>query len=392
VATGIYGGQCVEQHSVYIFDRGGMLRIAQLLDVSSITWRRDRDGVSEADVRIEGSACSAQAKILAAIEPMRSEMVIFRGNERVWEGPVWRVGWHSTWVEVNAHDVAQYLFGTPLSKAYDNRYRADHDADGNPTHIYTQPTEVLNRIKNILDYEMDVWEALSPPINVMPHVVYHHSAGEPKTTSYTKPYEMTVGEHIAHLAHYSGIDYTTVGRAIHFWDVDQHLGQTRALTDNDFFSEVIITAYGADLTTRAIVISEDGAYGDAIGTTPGEIAGRAYYGPWTSIHTSFNENGTDAPTQGELDSQAQRALAGRNPVPVEVRVPDGSGIRLNETLTIHDMVPGTKMPVLATLNARQMSQMQKLDFLVVTETPDGETIQVTLTPTTHHDEPEDPDE
>jgi hypothetical protein len=362
-----------------------MLRVAQLLDVSEVIWRRDRDGVSECDVRIEGSACSAQAKILAAIEPMRSEMVIYRGDDRVWEGPVWRVGWHSTYVEINAHDVMQYVFGTPLTKEWDNRMRADYDTNGDPVVIYSQPTEILNRVKNIMNYEMQVWESLTPPINVLPHVVYHHVAGEPRTTAYTKPYEMTVGEHIAHMAHYSGIDYTCVGRAIHFWDVDEHLGRTRMLTDNDFLSEVIITAYGADLATRAIVIAESGAYGEASNPS-------GYYGPWTKIHTAFNEEGTNEPTQEELNSQAQRAIAGRSPVPVEVRVPDNSGIRLTDTLTINHLVPGVQMPVLATLNARQLSQMQKLDLVTVTETPDGETVQVVLTPTTHHDDPDEPPE
>jgi hypothetical protein len=384
VATGVFGGECIEQHTVYIYDRGGMTRIAQLLDASQIVWRRDRDGVSEADIRIEGSACSAQSEILAAIEPMRSEVVIYRGDQRVWEGPVWRVGWHSTYVEINAHDCMQYVFGTPLSKVWDNRYADLIDPDtGDNLGPLTRPVEVLTRINNIMNYEMAVWEALTPPINVLPYTVYHHVPGEPKTTSYTKAYEMTVGEHIANLAHYSGIDYTVIGRAIHFWDVDEHLGRTRMLTDVDFFSEVIITAYGSDLTLNAYVIAQDGSYGSAL--TPSD-----YYGPWTKIHTSFNENGTEAPTQAELDSQAQRALAGRNPVPVEVRVPDGSGIRLTETLTINDLIPGVQIPVLATLNARQLSQMQKLDFVTVTETAEGETVQVTLTPTTHHDDPDEP--
>lgn len=386
MATGIYGGECIEGHAVYIYDRGGMTRIAQLLDISELSWRRDRDGVSEADVRIEGSACSAQADILAAIEPMRSEMVIYRGDQRVWEGPVWRVGWHSNYVEINAHDVMQYAFGTPLTQEYDNRYQDIYDPDtGENLGPLTRPTEVLTRINGIMHHEMAVWEDLTPPINVLNWMVFHHVDGEPKTTAYTKPYEMTVGEHVGNLAHYSGIDYTCVGRAIHFWDVDGHLGRTRMVTEADFFAEVIITAYGSDLTTRAIVIAEDGSYGDA--SAPSD-----YYGPWTKIHTSFNETGTEGPTQGELDSQAQRALAGRNPVPVEVRVPDGSGIRLTETLTINDLIPGVQIPVLATLNARRLSQMQKLDFLVVTETADGETVQVTLTPTSHHDDPDEPPE
>jgi hypothetical protein len=36
--------------------------------------------------------------------------------------------------------------------------------------------------------------------------------------------------------------------------------------------------------------------------------------------------------------------------------------------------------------------MQKLDLVTVTETPDGETVQVVLTPTTHHDDPDEPPE
>jgi hypothetical protein len=114
VATGVYGGECVEGHTVYVYDRGGMTRVGQILDVSSVRWTRDRDGVSEADIRIEGSACSAQAELLSEIEPKRSEIVIYRGQDRVWEGPVWRVGWHADYVEINAHDVMAYVMSTPL--------------------------------------------------------------------------------------------------------------------------------------------------------------------------------------------------------------------------------------------------------------------------------------
>lgn len=192
---------CAEVHTVYIYDRGGMTRVAQLVDVSSVQWSRDRDSVSEATVRIEGSACSAQADILAAIEPKRSEMVIFRGSDRVWEGPVWRVGWHADWVEINAHDIFAYILGTPLSQAYSN--------------AYPNVARVTQRLAGILDYELTRWEALSPPVNIKPYLQIHDVADGPKTTSVTKPYEMTVGEHIQNLAHYSGIDFACVGRALH---------------------------------------------------------------------------------------------------------------------------------------------------------------------------------
>jgi hypothetical protein len=370
MATGVYGGGCAEKHTVYIFDRGGMTRVAQILDVATVQWSRDRDGISEATVRVEGSACSAQAETLAGIEPKRHEMVIFRGAERVWEGPVWRVGWHSDWVEINAHDVFQYLLGTPLSQPYSNAY----------PNIAT----VTDRIQTILDYELDRWEVLDPPANIYPYLQVHHFANEAQTTAVTKSFEMTVGEHIQNLAHYGGIDFAAVGRSLHFWDVNRHLGRTRMLTEADFLgSEVILTAYGSEHSQNAYVIGSDGIYGEAH-----DLDYADYYGPWTTIHSAYNEEGSDAPTQAELNSQAQRNLSGRTPVPVEVRIPDNSTIRLNETLGINDLIPGVQVPVLATLNARRMSQMQKLDHLLVTEDSTGETVQVTLVPATRDDDEE----
>ena len=93
---------------------------------------------------------------------------------------------------------------------------------------------------------------------------------------------------------------------------------------------------------------------------------------------------TDAPGEPELHSQAARNLAGRSPVPAEVRVPDNSGVALSETLTINMLVPGVQV-LRARLNARPMSQMQKIDSVKVTETSQGEHIQITLTPTTRPD-------
>jgi len=358
---------CAEFHSVYIFDRGGMTRMAQIVDVSSVQWSRDRDGISEATVRIEGSYCTAQADTLAAIEPKRHELVIFRGDERVWEGPIWRIGWHSDWVEINAHDIFQYLMGTPLSAPYSS--------------AYPNVETVTARVARILALELDRWETLSPPANIRPYLQIHQFATDPKTTSVTKAFEMTVGEHIQNLAHYGGIDFACVGRAFHVWDVDRHLGQTRLVTEADFLgSEVILTAYGSEHTQNTYVIGEDGVYGEAHNAENAD-----YYGPWTTIYSAYNEEGTTQPSQAELNSQAQRNLSGRSPVPVEVRVPDNSSIRLNESLTINDLIPGVKIPVLATLNARRMSQDQKLDMLTVTEDATGETVQITLVPTTGDD-------
>jgi hypothetical protein len=258
MATGVYGGSCAEGHTAFIFDRGGVTRVAQLLDLSEARWTRERDGISEATVTIQGSACSAQADLLAAIEPKRSELVIFRGQDRVWEGPVWRVGWSADAVEINAHDVFQYVMETPLSQAYSN--------------AYPNVGAVTSRIEGILTHEMAAWESLTPPANVLPHVVIHHFANEARTTAVTGPFEMTVGEHIQNLGRNSGIDYTVVGRSIHVWDVSRSLGKTRMLTEADFYAEVLVTAYGADMAASIYVIGKEGVYGEAHEPSP-------YYGP-----------------------------------------------------------------------------------------------------------------
>lgn len=360
------GANCVSGHRVFVYDRGGMNKIAELNNLAQVKWGRRRDEFSEASVILSGSSCSDQADILSGIEPKRHELVIFRGSQRVWEGPIWRVAWGAETVEIFAHDVVAYLHGTPMTQIYSN--------------AFPNTGTVTGRIENIINTEMPLWEVLDPPANVLPFLNVHHYPNEAETTAVTKAFEMTVGEHLDNLAHRSGIDFTTVGRAIHIWDVSRNLGKTRTLTEEDFMGEIIITAYGADHTEVAYVVGEDGAYGEAHDT---EYIG--YYGPWTKIFTVFNEEGTDAPTQSELNSQAQRNIAGRSPVPVEVRVPDNSSIRLTHDLTIDDLVCGVQMPLRATLNARKLTQLQRLDVLNVTETAEGEDIQVTLSPATKPD-------
>lgn len=359
---------CVTLHTAVIYDRGGRQRRFPLLNPNQVKWGRRRDDPSEATVKIAARYCSDQQSNLESIEPKRDELVIFRGSQRVWEGPIMRVAWRSDSVEIYAHDVTEYLFGTPLTQEYSNRY--------------PNVTEVTTRIEGIIEHEMQVWEGLDVPANVLPHLQVHHFPNEARTTAETVAFQMTVGEHLDELAARSGIDYTAVGRAIHIWDTSRALGRTRTLTEKDFFGEIIITAYGSDHTEMAYVVAQSGAYG---------VAGSpsSYYGPWTKIFSVYNEEGTEEPTQAELDSQAQRNIAGRSPVPVEVRVPDNSSIRLSDTLTINDLVPGVQMPLRATLNVRPLHQLQKLDLMTVTERPEGETIQVTLSPANKPDADEE---
>jgi hypothetical protein len=269
MATGVYGGQCVEKHTAFIFDRGGTRRVGPLLDISSIRWERARDNVSEASVWIEGDACDEQAPFLGSIRVHRHELVIFRGNERVFEGPIHRIGSFPSRMEIVAKDVSEYLFHTPLSRIWDN----------SSTGTGTVP--VTTRMEEIIEYELTTdreqipvngtlpitvtaWENLDPPINVLPYLVAHHFPNEAETAAKTVAFEMTVGDHLANYAHYGGVDWVTVGRAIHMWDVSRSLGRLQQFTQADLDSDVVVSEYGADHSQSAYVIGSDGVYGGAV--------------------------------------------------------------------------------------------------------------------------------
>ncbi len=385
MARGKWGGRCISGHQAYIYDRGGITRMGQLLDISQIQWERDRDGISEASLTIQGAACGMQRDLIQRIASKRHELVIFRAGERVWEGPIYRISDESDKLVIAAKDVCAYLFGTALSRVWDNSGAAATTMTGRLGEIISWELTHSRQGRALGGDLVDIpaWESLEPPANVLPYLTVHHFPNEARTAAKTLAFEMTVGEHLSGSARVSGIDYTAVGRAIHLWDTSRSIGQTRTLTEKDFDGPIIVTEYGADHTQVAYVAGMGGIYGEAVNTDNLD-----FYGPWTTVYTAYNEEGTDGPDQAELNSQAARNTSGRSPAPVEVRVPDNSTIRLSHDLTIHDLVPGVQVPLLATLNARSRNQLQKLDHVTVKETADGETITVILTPATRPDSDE----
>lgn len=376
---------CVQGHRAFIFDRGGTRRVAAMIDLSKVQWERARDAVSSAMIRVEGDSCRDQSDIIEGIRSHRHELVLFRGRDRVWEGPVQRVASHEDYAEIHAKDVLTYLGAQPLTQLWDN------------TTAGAGVTEMTTRFRQIIEYElshgrimeledgtpfpMPAWEAIDPPVNLLPFLDVRNFPNEARTAAKTLPYQMSVLTHLQSAARTSGIDFTAFGRRILIWDVSRNLGRLQAMTSANFLNKVIVTEYGADHTQAAYVIGQGGVVGSAV--NPENID---YYGPWTTMFTAYNEEGTNAPGVGELNSQARRNLTGRSPVPIEVRIPDNSGILLTDVLSIQDLIPGVQIPLRATLNARKLAQMQKIDHVKVVESSDGETVQVTLTPATKPDE------
>jgi hypothetical protein len=348
-----------EIHTAYVYDRGGKRRLAEITGMTSLSWERVADDISFADITVVNPAPEC-ATILNSMEAGRHEIVVFRGPQRVWEGPLTLMTYTRDAVAIQARDVMHYAYRLAQSRDYDNRY----------PNIST----VIGRAQLELTTELSRRESENPPINVVPFIRTVTRPDDAKTSRFTTTYQKTVFDDVDDMAANSGMDYTVVGRSIILHDTNTALGKTATLTENDIIGDIVVTMYGMEMATFAAVTGADGAYG-VYGGTDG------YYGRVEIVDDAYDEEaGTDAPTQAELNSQAQRNLGGRLPTPVEVRVPDGSRMNPDSPITIEDLVPGVMVPLRATLTARTFSQMQKLRKLKVLEDTAGEQIQITLVP------------
>lgn len=355
---------CV-RHRAYLFDRGGERRIGELSPLTSVRWGRVRDDTSIGHIfmRTPDPACQ---KMVAEIEPGRHELVIYRDEKRVWEGPITRTAETGVQIEVDARDITHYLNRTIMHNAYSNAY---------PRIGYA-----TERMRKIITTELARKEALDPPINVLPHLRISTNKSTTKTSRKTVKFEKYVFEELDSLAAKGGIDYTVVGRALYINSVKDVIGEGPSLTSADFDGDLSVTAYGMETATVSAVTDGLGKFGVFGGVDP-------YYGEIELLHTIYDEETTtaqreaEAVTAAEMKSQARRNMSGRYPTPIIVRVPENSTLRPGRADDIIDnLVPGVRFPIVSDKTYRQVTQVQKLDRVTFEENAQGERISVTFSP------------
>lgn len=372
----IGNANCVQGHTALITERGGATHIMELKDMTEIRWERVIDSRSSATITIAGSACRRQSKNLGSIEPRRHELVIYRGPDRVWEGPIRSVKLGRDSVVITAFDVLDYVQARPMTKYW----------PGPPI----GPSLMTDRVQQILEYELETdyiapgttttipaWENVDPPVDVLPYLDVR--TGGILTTAEVEPFEMTVLEHLTNLAR-GGLDYTTVGRRIIVWDSAQPLGRARTMTEADIEGDPTIFSDGDELVTVQHVIGQpDEDQAPASTENVGSyVRDMSYYGPWAKIHTRSDEGGDSGAGQTALNTQARAISAGKVPVPVELQIGNSASLRTDGTLTINQLVAGIEIPLVARLVGREIRQTQRLEKLTVSETAQGESIQAAI--------------
>lgn len=368
-----------ENHRAVVMDRGGTRLLGNLDSLVRVRWNRVRDDFSDANVEIVNPSKSCST-VLEDAHPNRHELVIFRGDERVWEGPLTRIARHKQTYQMEARDVTRYVKMTVNHAEYDNSNRWDPDEDDPAKVFLTQQASIVDRALNMLNGELSRKEALTPPINVLPYLTAIRATDindERRTTRRALAYSISVFDDIDEMAATGGLDYTVVGRRIILWDNRLVIGRTAPITEADIVGEVVVTSYGMDAFTRAFTTGEDGAYG----VYPPLAAGNdPFYGEWEYIEDMFDEDSPEPPTQAALDRGAEMNMTGKNPVPTLVRIPENSKLNMNGTLSMRDLVPGVIVPVRAEVTGRPIIQELKLNRVAVEEAEGSEDVLITLGP------------
>lgn len=372
----------VKNHTVWLMERGGRRRVWQLENVTSVQWGRVRDDISTAVVHVavteEASDNNAVLGSLVGATG-RYEIAIWRDEECPWQGPITLTQLNGADFEIDARDVNHYLERLAMSKVYDN------STAGTGTDF------VVNRIYGIMAFELARKDTAElpfsiPSCNVSPYIVKHVVSTDAKTSKVTPAYFSYVWSHLDDLAGSDGLDYTTIGRAIHLWDTNNPaMGYTPTVTQADFNGKLAFSAYGMELATRSIVTDGQGNWAEADTELHGGVD--SYYGLVETLNNPYTTaDGTTVPSQADLISQADRNLIARNPTPLQVRVPDGSALNMNGVLELGMLVPGVYMPLVIEQGPFTLSQMQKLAAMTVSETANkGETVTVTMGPASDPD-------
>jgi hypothetical protein len=352
-------------YTAYIYDRGGMVRLFPIKGFDKLTFGRIKDAISTAAISVPTDKLDSQHANLASIRTGRHELVIFREQERMWEGPITLIPSVRGSFGLEAKDTLHYWNRTVMHARYSSAY---------PHNEYATA-----RIKRIALAELARKEGLG--YNLTSHIHNHQWTTDAKTSAVTDRYSQYLWSHLDELAARGGIDYTMVGRGFHMWDTSRApFGQMQKVTENDFIGDINVTEYGVELATLNVVTDGQGGVATLGGNDP-------YYGEIELLYNAYNATtGGPLPTQQALVDQAKRNSFGRNPAPVVINIPASTQINPKGVWQIDDLVPGRFAPIVARLNVREISQMHRIDKVDWTIDASGESITADLITTASPDD------
>jgi hypothetical protein len=393
-------------HRVFVYDRGGRVLRGEIKPLARVQWGRKRDDIGNCLITTNGFDQDC-CELLGDLQSWAHELVIFRDQERVFEGPITRITYTSTDVEVEAKDVMAYLYRRVMRQGYNDAFRRIDRTPKTPPQPIGKPgggpydiIGVNTVVERALQITLNALAYKDP--NVLPYVTAIQYPKDALENRVVADYSRTAWEEIDDLAATAGLDYTTVGRRIVYWDTHRVIGRLPEMRDGDFSDPVIVTEYGMQTSNWFAVTNNNGVAGIAYPLGKDGSNWHERYGPVEMVASAYGEQSgaalaTDAMTAAQRDAlvkklqgQATKGIANRWPNPVVVRVPDNSTLSPEVNLGINQLIPGVWIPLRATLTCRKLAQWQKLDSLDVEEIAGQEFVRVTMSPAPHGGD-DDPD-
>lgn len=330
---------CVDQYKVYIADRGGAPHLSQApLPVRVGRWSRILDDISDARVTLDIGMAPECCGLLKDVRTWRHELVIYRDEERVWEGPITQITAGRETVILDARDVGVWMGRRVIN--------GDLTLSGD-----------LSQVGALL---VDNAYNRDDP-NVLTYVEVRDAGVDGARTYETRSaYVLDALKELAKTA----IDFTVIGRKIVIGG-PLTFGQLTQLTCDHFTGDLAVIEDGLAAATAAVV-KGDGV----VGTAGGEDG---YFG----LIEAFAKD--DAiKDQASADYAAEQLLSGANPPPLFIAPGTGSSLTSTAPVCVEELVPGVLVPMRVDCTCRQAQQMMRLVGLTVDWDTDGETVRPLL--------------
>lgn len=368
------------KHRVFIFRRGGKVRVGEIRGVSRVEWNRLRDDISVAKINIRDWDIDC-GNLLSVLEPWAYEVVIVRDNgfstDRVWEGPITLLTYERGEVTIQAKDVFAYAYRRIVKQAV-------NDSGNSPT----AGDKVTSRAARVLQ---SAFAPDDPNLLAYMHVLTRDD--DAKQYRSLPAYSKTAYEEVDDMAANAGLDYTAVGRSILLWGTKHRIGTLPEFRDEDLGSPPIVSVYGMSMANVYAVSDGNGVWGEA--DRLDEEGKDEKYGlvemlssTWASDSAAeqgtYTEEGLNTVRESFAQS-AERSIADRYPPPVVVRVPDNTRLNAGTVISIQHLVPGVVIPLRSTGTLRTVVASQKLDAVKVVEVDGKEDITITMSPFSRDD-------
>lgn len=322
--------------------------------VSSATWTRVLDDVSEAEVTCSFSGTSdfTCCECLAETEPWCSELHIWRDGEEVWVGPIQEITYSYNQVTVKAKDSLAWMGVRILPGNVDYTTSGLGAAD---------LSDIAQDIINIAFAEDTVTCEVDN--------VYKVASGE-VSQRFFEAYTDTDLNILLDLAD-TGLNVTTLGRTIVLAGDDTPLTPLVILNDEHIMGNITVTKNG-DVQGNRFFVHFDGDGGIP---ASGEAANFYCYGPIERIREG---NGVVEGVSAAAVADAYVAASAIAPRILEV--PSGSKLSPDTPWTINQMVCGARVDVAVTKLCLNLTQSFILTGVEVSYNSGEEAVTISLTP------------